>query len=463
MTDVLDILEIDRPSEEVTKQTIFGKPKKVVKKYESIKKPEGMARELFNLILNDVNAAETTPLFPTEPVHQGYRHPKAKLGIRKVRAWKWMGFTNPGRTDDATFYHWRRATEEGQDYAFAKFNKKINITSYTNEEYQQFLLSDNWTKAETDHLMELGKKFDLRFVIMRDRWDREKYQDRTVEDLKERYYEIWNKIGKARAVVENIPEPKLILFDAEHERRRKEQLRRLFDRTPEQIEEEAMLLAELRKIEIRKKDRDRKTQDLQKLITAADVTMTPTEPRKKVVKKTPGSFKVAVTPTKKSEATATPSNGDTQTIKFPDFKNITVFARSQRFKLPTALGQKKIKAIEQLITDFGLEVTPSVATDEICDAFNELRNNLLLVYELRQGLGNCDFELQSLRHQYEALVPGKTLKIPMELQNLASLASNPAPDEKKSITNESETLEMKRRRTGSEQGNILKKAKSRFS
>ena len=67
MTDVLDILEIDRPSEEVTKQTIFGKPKKVVKKYESIKKPEGMARELFNLILNDVNAAETTPLFPTEP------------------------------------------------------------------------------------------------------------------------------------------------------------------------------------------------------------------------------------------------------------------------------------------------------------------------------------------------------------------------------------------------------------
>jgi DNA methyltransferase 1-associated protein 1 (DMAP1). len=32
-----------------------------------------------------------------------------------------------------------------------------------------------------------------------------------------------------------------------------------------------MLLAELKKIEIRRKERDRKTQDLQKLMTAADM------------------------------------------------------------------------------------------------------------------------------------------------------------------------------------------------
>lgn len=44
----------------------------------------------------------------------------------------------------------------------------------------------------------------------------------------------------------------------------------MFDRTSEQVEEEANLLQELRKIEARKKDRERKTQDLQKLITAAD-------------------------------------------------------------------------------------------------------------------------------------------------------------------------------------------------
>lgn len=59
-------------------------------------------------------------------------------------------------------------------------------------------------------------------------------------------------------------------YDAEHERKRKEQLTKLFDRTPKQIEEEQMLLNELKKIEARKKERDRKTQDLQKLISQAD-------------------------------------------------------------------------------------------------------------------------------------------------------------------------------------------------
>ena len=48
---------------------------------------------------------------------------KAKLGRKNVRAWKWMPFTNPARTDGAVFYHWRRLADEGKDYPFAKFNK----------------------------------------------------------------------------------------------------------------------------------------------------------------------------------------------------------------------------------------------------------------------------------------------------------------------------------------------------
>lgn len=65
-------------------------------------------------------------------------------------------------------------------------------------------------------------------------------------------------------------EKKIYQFDAEHERKRKEQMRKLLDRTQKDIEEEHMLLNELKKIEARKKERDRKTQDLQKLISQAD-------------------------------------------------------------------------------------------------------------------------------------------------------------------------------------------------
>jgi len=82
---------------------------------------------------------------------------------------------------------------------------------------------------------------------------------------------------------------KVYIFDAEHEKRRKEQLKKLFERTPEQVEEEQTLLTELRKIEQRKKERDRKTQDLQKLITAADHQADPRKSERKSSKKNSSS------------------------------------------------------------------------------------------------------------------------------------------------------------------------------
>lgn len=51
-----------------------------------------------------------------------------------------------------------------------------------------------------------------------------------------------------------------------------------------QIEEEQFLLGELKKIEARKKERERKTQDLQKLISQADSQV---ETPKKIDKKLP--------------------------------------------------------------------------------------------------------------------------------------------------------------------------------
>jgi hypothetical protein len=41
-------------------------------------------------------------------------------------------------------------------------------------------------------------------------------------------------------------------------------------------------------------------------------------------------------------------------IKFPDFKNSGVSLRSQRIKLPSSLGQKKLKGIEQTLSDMKL-------------------------------------------------------------------------------------------------------------
>ena len=60
------------------------------------------------------------------------------------------------------------------------------------------------------------------------------------------------------------------MYDADHERRRKEQLNKLFGRSAKQIEEEEYLQNELKKIEQKNKEREKKCRDLQKLSTVLD-------------------------------------------------------------------------------------------------------------------------------------------------------------------------------------------------
>lgn len=43
-------------------------------------------------------------------------------------------------------------------------------------------------------------------------------------------------------------------------------------------------------------------------------------------------------------------------IKFPDFKNSGVSLRSQRIKLPSSLGQKKMKGIEQMLNELRIGI-----------------------------------------------------------------------------------------------------------
>lgn len=263
--------------------------------------------------------------------------------------------------------------------------------------------------------MDLCRRFDLRFIIIHDRWDRSTFPIRTVELLKDRYYNICNALAKARSPPGQ--EPKIKNYDYEHERKRKEQLVKLYDRTPKQIEEEQMLLNELRKIEMRKKEREKKTQDLQKLITAADNSAEARKSDQTRSGSRPGRKKVSTLPkvTRESIGTvAVTPNIETAGIKFPEVKTSGASLRSQRMKLPSSVGQKKSKAIEQLLNELNIDLHP-MPTEEICQHFNELRSDMVLLYELKMALANCDYELQTLKHQFEATQPGKTLDIPTNL------------------------------------------------
>eukprot|EP00106_Octopus_bimaculoides_P009222 XP_014776664.1 PREDICTED: DNA methyltransferase 1-associated protein 1-like [Octopus bimaculoides] len=381
--DIRDILELDtdKPYEPVTKKSLMNDKKCKTKKAEpTFKRPEGMHRELWGLLWTDNKyMKDTPPILPTD-VNQGYKQMKAKIGSQKVRPWKWMPFTNPARKDGTIFLHWRRVADEAKDYPFARFNKTVDVPTYSDLEYQQHLHDDSWTRHETDHLFDLCRRFDLRFIVIHDRWDRSKYPNRSVEDIKERYYNICNTLVKVRAT--QGPEPKIWVFDASHERKRKLQLIKLFNRTPKLVEEEEHLIAELKKIELRKKEREKKTQDLQKLITAADSNIDNRRVERKTTKK-----KVYQQQKLKegSLSTTTPETGG---IKFPDYKQSGVTLRSQRVSWRGT--ERKYNPM---------------ATEEIVQHFNELRQDIVLLYELKLALANCEYELQTLRHQFESLTP----------------------------------------------------------
>ena len=77
---------------------------------------------------------------------------------------------------------------------------------------------------------------------------------------------------------------------------------------------------------------------------------------------------------------------DTGGIKFPDFKAGGTSLRSQRMKLPPTVGQKKAKAIDQMLKEAGVDSIP-VPSENMCTQFNELRSDMVLLYELKAALG----------------------------------------------------------------------------
>lgn len=84
------------------------------------------------------------------------------------------------------------------EYAFANFNKKIELVSYTDEEYEHFLKDADWTKTETDYLFDLCRTFDLRFFVIADRYAFEKARSIEVESLEIKLHILFTVFRKLR-------------------------------------------------------------------------------------------------------------------------------------------------------------------------------------------------------------------------------------------------------------------------
>ena len=145
--------------------------------------------------------------------------------------------------------------EVNGDYAFAKYNKKVPMVMYNDEEYTSMLSDDpQWSREETNHLISMCERFDLRFVIIADRYEWQGRR-RSVEELKARYYLCARRLLEAREGIEEAHKKYIEVrqpFDPKHEEQRKAALDYLLTRTPAQEIEDQKILDAAKEIESRR-------------------------------------------------------------------------------------------------------------------------------------------------------------------------------------------------------------------
>ena len=276
----------------------------------------------------------------------------------KTRRWEERRFVNGARTDGLELRHWKHAVPAGagqrllglstngtnmvrdgigqatahphagneenvraraaaplryeDEFPMEKFNVQASVPSYTPEQYDAYFKSDDWSKEETDYLMELCRNFDLRWIVVADRYEpheitispekvaamRSKqpgtgqanreavgdamdidqstasggnstasnqassndtaiespYSQRTLESLKSRYYTIASEILSITTPPDTMTPSEFALwekmknFDSRTEELRKSLAEKLFLRTKEEADEERTLLEELARI-----------------------------------------------------------------------------------------------------------------------------------------------------------------------------------------------------------------------
>lgn len=122
--------------------------------------------------LNDVGVIPIAPCFEDDDRVDTENQQKSK--------WKWVPIRNSSRSrtvdsinNDLTLYHWIDTTkeEESSEYKFSCFDQRPRILRYTDEEYETYLQHPEWTRHETDVLFELCEEYDLRFLVVHDRYN----------------------------------------------------------------------------------------------------------------------------------------------------------------------------------------------------------------------------------------------------------------------------------------------------
>ncbi|CAH1767063.1 5148_t:CDS:2, partial [Entrophospora sp. SA101] len=396
-SDVRDILELPKSAgNEGVSSSKRPKPEKE-------KKPDGVPRELLQLIGGPPPIAFVKPAL------------KAKPHIKQQAAhWEWKEFTNPKRNDDLKLKHWTKvttSTEKKNNLIIDSNNNPINVEKYSDEEYNKYLIDKDWSKEETDYLFDMCKKYDLRFIVIHDRYDFPN-KTRTIEDLKDRYYSACKKILQIRPMIPGNPSDKgtmiaLNSYDKAKEELRKKNLCLLYRRTNEQIKEEEELLEEYERIEQNEKKFVKEREILMKLFNFQEISppplpLPPQPPkRKKSLLSGPPTPIVEI-----SNSSMFYASNELATKKSrphsPVEVLVPIISRREKFAPGVVVRSQKIPVPKQNLTvkvqkalqEFGLGIRPNMPTETVCGKWTELQKAIQNLLDLKKHADKLEHELK---------------------------------------------------------------------
>eukprot|EP00977_Amphora_coffeiformis_P005725 scaffold1211_cov169-Amphora_coffeaeformis.AAC.24 len=388
---------------------------------------------------------------------------------KAARPWVWAPFSSSSRTDGTLFYHWVRANVEYPDYPFARFDIHLDPVVYSDDEYARWLTSKEWTKAETDQLMDFARRFELRWAVIFDRWL--DYYDmqtsRRIEDLQHRYYQVAAILNQRRlsqqaaaeaqiadAQANNSTDPAMTeellvdaaaarslavgdpttqplihhigtgssnkVFDLQYERERRAYQESLWSRSKEDEVKEAKLRTELKEIETQLRKIKRKG--------GAPGAAASSAPASRSVTPVPDSTAV-----NSAFAPPTPVPG-------------VPYLQSARLGFPPTGGPAGInKALLQRLQVLLEEMkvpNPPIATKRACDLYDKVRKDALQLLIYQKNVLQKEGMLQNRRSKLEKLTGMAThasteegiLGIPPR-----KVAPAPAPPKKKASASGSAT------------------------
>lgn len=381
-------------------------------------------------------------------------------GTQKVR-WERRSFKNPARKDSLELNHWVKATDDpNEEYFWAKYNAQSNIYTYSQDEYTRLLEDSEWSKEETDYLFDVVREYDLRWFIIHDRYNFPGGPERSMEDLKDRYFSVCRKLVRSRPWPGDETSRTNLLssfqFDKERETTRKKYLASLASRTPAQIAEEEALFIEIKRLEQTerrfKRDRDELLRTLAGIESGLDglpvddegpMGSGDTKQKKRrhgsewesasagpsniislgtpVPKKGQQSAKASVPSPEEDILHCIHRNSAPAPSNLPVTKNAHTPVYLRSFKIPVPKPAGLAPKITAALAELGINHTRLVMpTKDNCEKLESLLDAAAALVDLKRAVDRVDQEIRTARMRLEsksssASVAGDAAETPMDV------------------------------------------------